>query len=108
MLERYRFLPVLWDRGAYGGFAFYFPGGVWFWRLHMIPHFVFEIRCHSRCSTEDSPATVLLRHRLGRRVAAEAGPATMLLRYRLGARLVGVALHTFLEEPSLESFGVGG
>ncbi len=42
----------------------------------------------------DSPAKVLLRHRLGRRVAAEARPATMLLRYRSGARLVGVCVHT--------------
>ncbi|KAI1371969.1 hypothetical protein F4677DRAFT_275774 [Hypoxylon crocopeplum] len=58
---------------------------------------VFWIRCHSRFSTEDSPATVLLRHRLGRRVAAETGPATMLLRYRLGTRLVGVAYTRFFE-----------
>lgn len=39
---------------------------------------------------------MLLRHRLGRRVAAEAGPATMLLRYRLGTRLVGVVYTRFL------------
>ncbi|KAI2776593.1 hypothetical protein F4815DRAFT_337438 [Daldinia loculata] len=58
---------------------------------------VFWIRCHSRASTKDSPATVLLRHRLGRRVAAEAGPTTMLLRYRLGTRLVGIAYTRFFE-----------
>ena len=97
MLERYRISLVLWESGVCGHFAFSRFGKFWLWRLHMIPHFVFEIRCHSRSSIEDSPATVLLRHRLGRRVAAEAGPATMLLRYRLGTRLVGVAYTRFFE-----------
>lgn len=58
---------------------------LFFWlfgALHMIPHLCFGYAVIRESQPKDSPATVLLRHRLGRRVAAEAGPATMLLRYR--------------------------
>lgn len=80
MLERYRYLLILWDGGANGGLAFIiFPIAFdfWLWRLHMIPHLCFGYAVIRGFSIKDSPATVLLRHRLGRRVAAETGPATM-------------------------------
>lgn len=101
MLKRYRHFCSSCGRVAYTeGFGFCaFPEGHGFiWRFAYDTPSVFWIRCPFEVldRLQDSPATVLLRHRLGRRVAAEAGPATMLLRYRLGTRLVGVALHTFL------------
>lgn len=62
--------------------------------LHMIPHLCLDTLSFEGYSPY-SPATVLLRHRSGRRVAAEAGLVTMLLRYH-SASVSWVSFHTFV------------
>lgn len=63
----------------------------------MIPHLclnTLSFEDHFMDRPKNSPATVLLRHRLGRRVAAETGLAAMLLRYRF-LPVSWASFHTF-------------